>query len=246
MHEIFSEYGACGNTAQEYFELSSDAKRLRRYFEDHFLERGQGPSIPDIMNDLGFDQARTWAALHELEHGVQVMFVPGTENLVKMPPFSYVPTRHRVGVDDRNWYAGCAGESCAINGLFPGKLVTVTSTCPDCWDKIVFRAKDRELVSIEPDTSVIHIGIHSRDFRKEWNITCDSINFFRSREHVEIWENQFPDKGGAIIPAQLGLKWVDAISRSRYWDYDRGPDVASSDAMIEGFARLGVDVSVWK
>jgi Alkylmercury lyase len=247
MHRMYSPYGRYGDTVQETFVLSDDAKRLRRYFEDQFIRHGSGPGLSDIMTDLGFDQNRTWEALHELERGVQVMFVPGTETLVKMPPFSYVPTRHRVSVDDgRSWYSGCAGESCAINGLFPGETVTVTSTCPDCWDTVVFRAKDRTLVSIEPETAVIHIGIHPRDFSKDWNVTCDNINFFRSHEHVEAWESQFSEKRGVVFPAQLGLQWVDGISRSRYWDYDRGPDVASGDVMVEGFAKFGLDVGIWR
>ncbi|MDA8044375.1 MAG: alkylmercury lyase family protein [Actinomycetota bacterium] len=173
--------------------------------------------------------------------------MPGTENLVEMPPFSYVPTRHRVTVEDgRGWYAGCAGEACAINGLFPGQTVTITSRCPDCWEAVVLRAKDRALVDLEPDTALIHIGIHPRDFSREWNITCDNINFFRSQDHVDLWEAEFPEKKGIVIPAQKALEWVEGISRSRYWDYDRGPDVASGEMIVESFAALGVDIPAWR
>ena len=69
-----------------------------------------------------------------------------------------MPTRHRVTAEDwRTWYAGCAGEACSLNALLPGVQVTVTSTCPDCWEPVVFSARDREFLSIDPEAAVIHM-----------------------------------------------------------------------------------------
>ena len=247
MHEFHAPYGVYRDTAGEPFTMGDDAKRLRRFFEDYFIEHGYGPDMTDITTALGLSQHDTWEALYQLERGVQVMFLPGTETLVKMPPFSYAPTRHRVSVGDhRRWYAGCAGESCAINALFPGRQVTVTSTCPECWQPMTFVFLDRELVSADPPEAVVHIGVHPHRFRDDWIVTCDSINFFPSLEHVARWEQAVPQRRGVTMPVALGPKWVDGVARTRYWDYDRGPDVADGDAMIESFGNMGLDVSPWQ
>jgi hypothetical protein len=247
MHRLYTAYGTYGRTADETFELTDDAKKVRRYFEDAFLERGAGPSLGELMDDLGLGQSRTWDALHQLERGVQVMFVPGTENFIKLPPFSYVPTRHRVEASDgRRWYAGCALEASAFNGLLPGQEVVVTSVCPDCWEPIIMRAKDRAFLDADPPEAVIHIGVHPEDFADNWIRTCDDINFFKSREHVETWERSFPEKRGVVMPISLGPKWVEGIAAVRYWDYDRGPDIVSTGTdMVERFRAVGVDVSPW-
>jgi hypothetical protein len=246
MHEFYAPYGVYGNTAAETFELSDDSKRLRRYFEEYFMANGSGPDFADITSTLEISQSELWDALYQLERGVQVMFVPGTEDIIKMPPFSYVPTRHRVSVGDaRRWYAGCAGEASAINGLFPGRTVTVNSRCPDCYEPIVLQYKDRSVLSVDPADSVIHIGIRPEKFRENWLVTCDSINFFRSPDHVKIWEDARPEARGIHFPASLGAEWVNSIAQSRYWNYDRGPDVAQG-SMIESFRAMGVDITPWE
>jgi hypothetical protein len=247
VHEFHAPYGVYVDTAAEPFELTPDSKRLRRYFEDYFMLHGFGPDFSEIMTTLSMSQSEMWEALYQLERGVQVMFVPGTETLVKMPPFSYVPTRHRVSVgDSRRWYTGCAGEASAINKMFPGRTVWVNSICPDCYEPIALTYKDGELLSVDPPETLIHIGIRPERFREEWNVTCDSINFFRSREHVDIWEEARPEARGIVMPAALGPKWVDGVASTRYWNYDRGPDVATGGGMVERFRELGVDVGPWE
>jgi hypothetical protein len=235
-----------GDTAAAGFELSADAKRVRRYLEDVFVERGRGPNVPAIARELELGQDAAWDALAQLEHGVQVMFVPGTEDLVKMPPFSNVPTRHEVEIDgERRWYAGCAGEACAVNAMFPGKTVRVHSSCPACWQRVSITARDRVLVSKEPESTVIHWGLPATAFRHDWIVTCDSINFFCSRQHVADWEVAVPSRRGVVSTVEQGFTVVDGVARQRYWNYDRGPDIADAVAMTESYAAAGIDVTGW-
>ena len=249
MHSFHAPYGVYGNTASEWFELTENTKRVRRYLEDSFIEHGRGPNLAQIMRDLGLDQRTTWHSLHQLERGVQLMFVPGTETISKMPPFSNVPTRHRLTVDgESKWYVGCAGECCAVGGMFPGRTAIIDSFCPDCWEPIRFETKDLIVVALDPPTTVLHIGIHPNRFREEWNVTCDSINFFISAEHVAEWERAFPDKRGVIVPIKLGEAppMGVEIARIRHWDYDRGPDPGGGQAMVERYRAMGLDVSAWE
>jgi hypothetical protein len=247
VHTFHKPYGVYGHTATEMFEFSADAKRVRRFLEDTFIEHGRGPTPMALGAALGLSQSATWDALWELERGVQVMFVPGTENIVKMPPFSNVPTRHEVSVDgERRWYAGCAGESCAINGLFPGRTVTIQSSCPDCWEPIEVVTRDRQLIAVTPETTIMHWGVHARRFTDDWIVTCDSINFFRSPEHVAVWEAAVPERRGIMMSVELGIGAVENIATQRYWNYDRGPDLAGADTLITNYRALGVDVSRWE
>ena len=246
MHPIYAPYGVYHDTASEWFEMTENAKKVRLYLEDFFIEHGRSPNLPRIMRDNGLDQNQTWHALWQLERAVQVMFVPGSEDIVKVPPFSNAATRHRVTVDgESKWFAGCAGESCAVNAMFPGKTVTVDSHCPCCWEPIRFSAKDRQLVDFEPKTAVLHIGVSPHNFRKDWIVTCDSINFFIDADHVAVWEKAWPQKRGVYMPAPNGIAWVDRVASTRHYDYNRGPDVANGDMIRQAFADSGLDVSVW-
>ena len=247
MHQFHSPYGVYGHTPAEPFELTPDAKRVRRFLEDYFIVHGFGPDFPEIMTTLQMSQNETWEAIHQLEQAVQVMLVPGTENLVKMPPFSYVPTPHRVSLgDSRRWYTGCAGEACAINKMFPGRQVTIESTCRDCWEPITLVMKDGELLSVDPPEAVIHLGVHPSKFGEDWIVTCDSINFFRSAEHVAAWEEAVPQRRGVMMPIEMGPAWVDGVASTRYWNYDRGSDAVDGGALLARFRAMGLDVKAWE
>jgi Alkylmercury lyase len=247
MHRFHAPYGEYGNTSEDKFEFTPDAKRVRHYLYEHFITHAIGPDLATILDDLQLDQARTWEALYQLERANFVVFTPGTEDILKVPPFSSAPTRHRVTSEDgRRWYAGCAGEACSLSALVPGVQVTVRSTCPDCWEPIIFEARDRDFLSITPESAVIHIGSHPDHFRQNWLVTCDSINFFRSPEHVAAWEGAVPERKGVHFPIQLGMKWTDFSARVRYWDYDRPSNQYVPGAMEKSLEALGADVSVWQ
>jgi hypothetical protein len=251
MHDFHFPYGQYPSTATEPYELTDTTKRVRKYFWDSFMEKCKGPDIPQIMGDLNLSQHDLWEALVQLQHGVQVMFVPGTENLLRMPPFSYGTTRHHATLDDgRSWWLGCAGESCAAHMHFPDHTMTVKSYCPDCWETITTVWKNGELLSVEPSSTLIHIGIHPDEWRNNFVVTCDNINFFKSKEHIAIWEAKFPNRKGATLPAQKGFKWVEKEARTRYWTYDQGPGVTGSKSItgttVQAFKKQGFDVTNWE
>lgn len=246
---IDREYGVHPPTASATFELSADAMAVRRAFEESFMTDGFGPDPHQIAKGLGLSSAAMSAALTQLQQAVQVMFVPGTETVVKMPPFSYVPTRHTVSVGDaRRWYAGCAGEACAFSKLFRGRTVIVDSRCPHCDDPVQINVKEGVVLRSEPDEAVIHVGIHPLHSSLDWITTCDSINFFPAASHVEQWEDMVPSRRGVCFPVALGPPWVDAVASSRYWDYERGPEVVNREGvekMIGWFESHGIDTRPW-
>jgi hypothetical protein len=247
MHRFHGPYGQYGNTVTESFEFTPDAKRVRHFLYEYFLEHCRAPTLLTIVEQLGLDQDQTWDALHQLERANFVVFVPGTEDILKVPPFSAAPTRHTVIAEDgRTWYAGCAGEACSVNGMLPGATVTIKAMCPECWGPLVFTVRDREYVSLDLPEAVIHIGTHPDDFPKDWIVTCDSINFFCSPEHVAIWEAAVPERKGVMFPIDKGLQWSSFSAQVRYWDYDRPSNTMTTAPMVAGLKNLGADVSAWE
>ncbi|MCG2621218.1 alkylmercury lyase family protein [Arthrobacter sp. I2-34] len=251
MHTFHCAYGEYPPQGAEEFEYTETTKRVRRFFEDFIPEQGRAPGIPEIMKALDLDQQETWDALYQLHLGVQIMFVPGTENIVKMPPVSFVPTRHRAKLEDgREFWAGCAGEASAFHFRFPGQVTTIESMCPDCWEPIVTKWKDGELLSVEPETALIHIGRHPGEWGDQMMLTCENINFFRSPEHVKVWEEKMPEKRGITLPVDKAVEWVEGEARVRYWDYDRPPGLVGANSLagstVEHFRALGADVTYWE
>lgn len=45
-------------------------------------------------------------------------------------------------------------ESLAVRWLFPGKVVTIETTCLDCGEPVRVRVKDEEVIEITPGTAV--------------------------------------------------------------------------------------------
>jgi hypothetical protein len=246
VHTLHGPYGKYGTTSADSFEFTPDAKRVRQYLYEHFLAHGSGPDLAAILRDLEFNQDQVWEALHQLERANFVVFVPGTEDILKVPPFSSVPNRHRVTAEDgRTWYAGCALEACSLNAFLPGVRVTVRSTCPNCWKPIVFGARDREFLFIDPESAVVHVGTHPRDFRNDWIVTCDSINFFCCREDVAVWEEAIPERKGVTSPIQTALKRTEMSSKLRL-DYDRPANQYVPGGMEASYEAAGDDISAWK
>ena len=245
MHQFHTAYGEYGETSADRFEFSEDAKRVRKYLYDYFVANGTSPELASIRDDLMLSQDQTWEGLHQLERANFVVFVPGTEDIVKVPPFSAVPNRFRlVAEDGRHWYAGCAGEATTLNAFLPGVRVSVRSWCPTCWDPIVFELRDREVLSMPCTDAVVHIGTHPDHFRDNWVTSCDSINFFCSAAHVAEWEHAVPQRIGAHFPIQNVMKWTDGVAAMRL-DYDR-PSNQYTPGMWRSYARLGADTSVWE
>lgn len=251
MHTFHSPYGVYPHTATEPFELTPTTKKVRHFFYEHFIEKGRGPDIREVKESLGLTQDEVWESLVQLQQGTQLMFVPGTENFAKMPPFSYMASRHRAFVDDgREYWVGCAGETPSTHMLFPGHEVTVKSTCPDCFEVVTTVWKDGELLSADPEDAVVHIGKHPSEWGYNFVETCDNINYFKNLDHVAAWEAQFPEKAGATLPVQKVFAWVEPEARQRFWNYDYGPGLVGPQSVvgttIELFRKAGFDVTAWE
>lgn len=251
MHAFHSPYGEYPPHADAMFELSADTKRVRRYYEDFIPEHLRAPTTLEIRTALGMSQGQLWEAMWQLHLAIQLFFLPGTENVIKMPPFAFYPTRHRATLDDgRAFWVGCAGEACAFTFRFPGTVVAIESICPDCWEAVTTVWSDGKLLSSDPEDALIHIGRHPARWGENMLYACESMDFFRSASHVRTWEASVPEHRGASLPINRAQNWIDGfeIPKQRYWNYDRGPEIVSPKHAARTIAALravGADTSNW-
>jgi hypothetical protein len=251
MYYIHGRYGEYPPLAAKPFEYTENTRRLRKYLTEYIYAEARPPTVIEFTKHLGISQQDVWDSMYQLYLGVQLMFVPGTQCVGKMPPFSFYPTRHRVFLEDgRKFWTGCAGESCAFSAEFPGIVCRIESICPASWRTITTTWKDGKLISYTPDTAIIHFGVHPRHWQEGMVHVCDNINFFASKAQVAAWEEAMPDRRGATMSIEVGEAWVKPIVGTRYKDYNRGPDVPGDPQFLEkllaSFKALGADVSNWE
>ncbi|KAH8882082.1 hypothetical protein GQ53DRAFT_772799 [Thozetella sp. PMI_491] len=154
MHTWNTAYGLFPGCASEQYDLTSESKKLRRFIIQYFMDHQHGPNIHTIQEELAFSQEVLWHSIDQLHIGVQLMVTPGTElSLLKLPPFSYVPTRHEGTLED--WKKIQSGEP------------------------ITHKWKDGELLFVDAPNAVIHIGRDPADWSKNFVFTCDNINYFK-------------------------------------------------------------------
>jgi hypothetical protein len=252
MRAFHLPYGTYPPHAAARFELSADTKRVRRFYEDFIPERCRPPTVLEMQAALGLTQDQLWEAMWQLHLAIQLFFLPGTENVIKMPPFAFYATRHLAKLaDGRAFWTGCAGEACAFSFRFPGILITIESVCPDCWSPVTTVWRDGQLLSADPADAVIHIGLHPARWGENMLYACESMDFFRSADHAREWERAVPAHRGATLPISQAQAWIDGfeIPKQRYWNYDRGPEVVSpshASRTIEALRAVGADVSGWE
>ena len=63
MHPFYAPYGVYRDNPNQWFDLTDNAKKVRRYLEDYNIERGRGPNVEQIAKDPELKQNQTWHAL---------------------------------------------------------------------------------------------------------------------------------------------------------------------------------------
>ena len=134
------------------FPYSEDALKLRQYLYEYWCEKGHGPNLRAVHEDLGLSREAIIAAYKQLQMGNMVVLDPTSQNfnVLKMLPFSSFPSQVSVYIDDRfHSYAGCAMESVAISRMppFEGKDLRLESYCACCLAPVTVVMRDGEVVS---------------------------------------------------------------------------------------------------
>ena len=80
----------------------------------HFAESGRRPSPENIAFTVGADIDQVLVAFHRLCDERVLILEAGGTTIRMAPPFSGVPTQHRVEVSGVEYYANCAWDALGV------------------------------------------------------------------------------------------------------------------------------------
>ena len=133
---------------------SEFAPRVRHAIYKTFAEGGL-PRAAAIAHQLRLTPEAVHQAMRELHDAHAIVLDPGTREPWMAPPFSSVPTPFTVEGGGRSWFANCAWDAFGLPQLV-GIDAMITTTCPDCEGRIVYRVEQGKLVE---DFGVVHFAV---------------------------------------------------------------------------------------
>ena len=94
----------------------------------HFAETGAAPTPDDVAGPVGCSAAEVRAAFVRLRGNRILLLEPDGETIRMAPPFSGVPTAHRVEIGQQRYFANCAWDALGIPAALHREAV-VHSRC---------------------------------------------------------------------------------------------------------------------
>ena len=95
---------------------------------EHFAATGRRPSVDDVAARVGVDRSEARGILARLRAQRVLVLEPDGESIRMAPPFSGVPTQHRVTSAGVSYFANCAWDSLGIAAALH-RPATVHSRC---------------------------------------------------------------------------------------------------------------------
>jgi alkylmercury lyase-like protein len=80
----------------------------------HFAETGEAPLLEEIARCCGSDAARVRDAYGRLREERVLVLEPDGCSIRMAPPFSGVPTQHRVSAGGKEYFANCAWDALGV------------------------------------------------------------------------------------------------------------------------------------
>ena len=103
--------------------MTSDV-RVKIAVYRHFAETGRGPDVTEVAERTGLDAADVLAAYRSLR-AQRLLLLEADDAAIRMaPPFSGVPTQHRVEVEGVGYFANCAWDALGVPAALrkPGRV----------------------------------------------------------------------------------------------------------------------------
>jgi hypothetical protein len=102
--------------------------RVKSAIYEHFGATGLPPSVDDVAARAGVDRSEARDILGRLRAQRVLVLEPDGESIRMAPPFSGVPTEHRVTSAGVAYYANCAWDALGIPAALH-RPATVHSRC---------------------------------------------------------------------------------------------------------------------
>ena len=120
-----------------------------------FAETGERPSVAAVARRAGVDEARVLAAFASLRAQRLLLLEPDGATIRMAPPFSGVPTQHRVESGGVSYFANCAWDAFGVVAAL-GRDGVVRSRCEQSHEPLVLAAGRN---GPEPSTWLFHCHV---------------------------------------------------------------------------------------
>jgi len=107
--------------------MESDVKVKLAIYE-HFAAMGSRPTVADVASCVGLDEAQVREIFGRLRAQRVLVLEADGESIRMAPPFSGVPTQHRVTAAGVSYYGNCAWDALGIQAALHQPAV-VHSRC---------------------------------------------------------------------------------------------------------------------
>ena len=104
----------------------------------HFADRAEAPSLAEICRTLDTEPGAVKEAYQRLFAKRMLVPMPDGESIRMAPPFSGIPTQHRVRAHGREYHANCAWDSFGIPAALPADA-EVISRCEQSGEPLYLR-----------------------------------------------------------------------------------------------------------
>ena len=160
------------------------------YILDAFPRLGRAPTLKEMEENLLLQKNQIMSILDSLVAKGSIRVEPTSYIILDAYPYSGVPTRHRVYLDNgRILYCMCAVDTFYVP-FITGSDITIRSHCFYCRTEIEIYIEQHKISRVKPSHSVV------------WNSTapydCPMTNFFCCKEHLLKWREKNPDESGQI------------------------------------------------
>ena len=106
-------------------------RTVRLHVYRNLLDRQRAPNPADVADALARSREEVEAAYLRLARDHVLVLEPNSHKILMAMPFSAVPTRFRVHVGGRGWWANCAWDALGIPAMLEADA-TIHTSCADC------------------------------------------------------------------------------------------------------------------
>jgi hypothetical protein len=126
--------------------------RVRTTVYDHFADTGAAPTARSTAELLGSSVDDVIGAFQRLRQSRVLFLEPDGVTIRMAPPFSAVPTQHRVHARGREYYANCAWDALGVLAALH-EDGTVLSECAQSREPLRMRVS---AAGVQPNDWVFH------------------------------------------------------------------------------------------
>ena len=110
--------------------------RVRQTIYRHVVETTRAPEVGEVSAALGGDRSAIREAYVRLFARRVLVLDPDGETIVMAPPFSGIPTQHRVRVGDKEYFANCSWDALGVAAALHAEAV-VHSRCEQSGEPLI-------------------------------------------------------------------------------------------------------------